>query len=109
MSVVDDVEFQANRALKTAQEEAKDDAEVVSTTKTKPNLASISDVFSFARTARTRWYMVASVCFAIVSGSLFPGKQNVAKHAHGNGCWAYNTKHAKCVVRSRAATRYGLL
>jgi hypothetical protein len=40
----------------------------------KQEIASIRQVFSFARTRRTRLYIGLAFCSAIVSGSVFPGK-----------------------------------
>jgi hypothetical protein len=40
----------------------------------KPELASIREVFSFARSPQTRWRIALACCSAAISGSVFPGK-----------------------------------
>jgi len=44
-----------------------------SSTRKKSPLASVTEVFSFARTRRTKLQMLGAFFFALVSGSTFPG------------------------------------
>lgn len=73
----DDVEEQAQTAL--AESEPSSAAVAVERQQQQPNnkvpqLASVAQVFSFATERRTRWYIALAFCFAIGSGSVFPGK-----------------------------------
>lgn len=42
--------------------------------KPKAPLATVGQVFSFARTSTTHWQMFGAFAFAVVSGLTFPGK-----------------------------------
>jgi hypothetical protein len=45
-------------------------------TSAKQEIASIREVFCFARTPRTRLCIGLAFCCAVVSGSVFPGQYN---------------------------------
>jgi len=42
--------------------------------KEPPKMVSVGQLFTFARTRRTRSFIAAAFCCAIVSGAVFPGK-----------------------------------
>ena len=65
--------------MAAAPEGPKDDKKKVS--KDEPEeeekaadpLATVGDVFSFARTSRVKWHIAFGLFFAVISGCVFPG------------------------------------
>ena len=63
-----------NKVSAEASTQGTRKADDEASSKEKPQLASVGQVFSFARTTKTKLQMLGAFFFALISGATFPGE-----------------------------------